>query len=364
VFGDLMDDRPRGRYDALKRTLDVVGAGVGVVLAAPLMAATAMVVALTLGRPTLFRQQRAGRDGRIFEIVKFRTMLPPDPELGHTSDASRMTGAGSRIRSLSLDELPSLWNVLKGDMSLVGPRPLKASYLPRYSPRQLRRHEVRPGLTGLAQVSGRNALSWDDRFELDVWYVDHRSLRLDCSVLVRTVGKVLGRDGITGDGHATAREFFGPTPTDLELVDLVGGARQMQPAGSPAPLHPSRGSSWALPDPETVAVVSGRGRAERGRMDWVAVDPSGRPRAWCGFTALTPAAASIYLVAGAEPADQARIRDALHLLITRAETLGMQQLRLEVDPANVEARRLFAAMSFRQVGTAEDGAVRMALDLT
>ena len=358
-----MDDRQRRRYDTLKRTLDVLGAGVGVVLVAPLMAATAVVVALKLGRPVLFRQQRPGRDGRMFEIVKYRTMLQPDSMLGDDNDEGRMTRTGSRIRSLSLDELPSLWNVLKGDMSIVGPRPLKTSYLTRYSPRQMRRHEVRPGLTGLAQVSGRNALSWDDRLELDVWYVDNRSLRLDLSVLVRTIGRVLRRDGITGEGQATVSEFFGPTPTDLELVGLVGGKLQTRPERAPAPLHRTHSSFWALPDSETMDVVFGTGQAEPGRMDWAAVDPSGQPRSWCGFTRLTPTAASIYIVGGAQPADRGLVRATLQLLVARAQNLGLKQLRLEVDPRNVEARRLFADLSFRQVGAGEGGTVPMILTL-
>ncbi|MFA4840260.1 MAG: sugar transferase, partial [Agrococcus sp.] len=358
--GGLMDGRQRRRYDRLKRTLDVLGAGVGVILVAPLMAATAVVVALELGRPVLFRQQRPGRDGRMFEIVKFRTMLQPDSELGDDNDEGRMTRAGSRIRSLSLDELPSLSNVLRGDMSIVGPRPLKASYLTRYSPQQMRRHEVRPGLTGLAQVSGRNALSWDDRLELDVWYVDNRSLRLDFSILLRTIGRVLRRDGITGDGQATVREFFGPTPTDLELVGLVGGELQTRPEGSPGP-HRPRSSFWALPDSGTIDVVFGQ--AEPGRMDWAAVDPSGQPRSWCGFTGLTPTAASIYIVGAAEPGARGLVRDTLQLLVARAQTLGLKQLRLEVDPRNVEARRLFADLSFRQVGAGEGGRVPMILTL-
>jgi lipopolysaccharide/colanic/teichoic acid biosynthesis glycosyltransferase/RimJ/RimL family protein N-acetyltransferase len=358
-----MDGLRRSRYDPLKRTLDVLGAGIGVILLAPLMAATAGVVALSLGPPVLFRQQRPGRDGRMFEIVKFRTMLQPDSRVGDDNSEGRMTRMGSRMRSLSLDELPNLWNVLKGEMSIVGPRPLKASYLARYSPRQMRRHEVRPGLTGLAQVSGRNALSWDERLELDVWYVDHRSLRLDCSILVRTVGKVLRRDGITGDGQTTVREFFGPAPTDLELVGVVGGRVQTLPDPSPAPWHGPRSAFWALPDSETMDVVFGTGRADPGRMDWAAVDPAGQPRSWCGLTDLTQTAASLYLVGGAEPAEQGLIRATLQLLVARAQALGLQQLRLEVDSRDVEARHLFADLSFRQVGAGEGGTIPMILTL-
>lgn len=163
-----------------------------------------------LGRPMFFRQMRPGLHGQPFQMVKFRTMTDtcgPDGQL--LPDADRLTPFGRFLRASSLDELPELWNVLKGDMSLVGPRPLLMEYLPRYSVEQARRHEVRPGITGWAQVNGRNALSWEEKFKLDVWYVDHRSLWLDIKILWLTVRKVLVREGISGDGHATMSEFKG-----------------------------------------------------------------------------------------------------------------------------------------------------------
>jgi lipopolysaccharide/colanic/teichoic acid biosynthesis glycosyltransferase len=194
-------------YDVVKRGLDVTVSAVGLVLSAPVQLVTAGVVLASHGRPVLFRQARPGKDGVVFELVKFRTMRHPDPN--HVSDADRLTAVGRFLRSTSLDELPTLWNVLKGDMSLVGPRPLLVEYLPRYSPQQARRHEVRPGVTGLAQVSGRNGLSWEDKFALDVEYVDRRSLGLDVSILVRTVRSVLRRQGISGQGEATMSVFVG-----------------------------------------------------------------------------------------------------------------------------------------------------------
>ena len=157
----------------------------------------------------LFRQPRPGKDGVPFELVKFRTMRHPDA--AHVTDAERLTAVGRFLRSTSLDELPTLWNVLKGDMSLVGPRPLLVEYLPRYSAEQARRHDVRPGITGLAQVSGRNALAWEDKFDLDVEYVDRRSIRLDLVVLARTIRSVLVRQGISGDGETTMSVFMGTT---------------------------------------------------------------------------------------------------------------------------------------------------------
>ena len=197
----------RTRYDATKRALDASVAAVGLVATAPLQAVVALAVLAKHGRPVLFRQPRPGKDGRVFELVKFRTMLLPDAQ--RVSDADRLTPLGRFLRSTSLDELPTLWNVLKGEMSLVGPRPLLVQYLERYSPEQDRRHEVRPGVTGLAQVRGRNGLDWDEKLALDVEYVDHRSLALDLRILWETVAVVVLRRGISADGHVTMAEFQG-----------------------------------------------------------------------------------------------------------------------------------------------------------
>jgi lipopolysaccharide/colanic/teichoic acid biosynthesis glycosyltransferase len=188
----------------LKRAFDIAVAGTVLLLAIPVMLVAAALIAGTLGRPVLFRQQRPGLHGRPFTLVKFRTM-----RAGDGADADRLTRLGSWLRSASVDELPTLWNVLCGQMSLVGPRPLLMSYLDRYTPAQRRRHEVRPGITGLAQVRGRNALSWEQRFAADVEYVDHRSFWLDLRVLALTVRAVCARHGIAADGHATMPEFEG-----------------------------------------------------------------------------------------------------------------------------------------------------------
>jgi lipopolysaccharide/colanic/teichoic acid biosynthesis glycosyltransferase len=192
-----------------KRVLDVAVAGPLLVLTVPVQGAVALAVAIRLGRPVLFRQERPGLGGRPFTMVKFRTMRPVGATARQVDDLARLTGLGRFLRATSLDELPTLVNVLRGDMSLVGPRPLLVAYLPRYSPRQARRHEVRPGLTGLAQVSGRNAVGWEERLTLDVEYVDQRSMRLDLSILWRTVWIVLRRRGIAAEGEATMPEFLG-----------------------------------------------------------------------------------------------------------------------------------------------------------
>ena len=197
------------RYDAMKRVFDSVLAVVGLVLSAPVLLVVAILVRRKLGSPVLFRQRRPGLDGRIFELVKFRSMLAEDKTRGLVSDKERLTRFGQILRSTSLDELPTLFNVLKGDMSMVGPRPLLERYLELYSPQQRRRHEVRPGITGLAQVKGRNSLSWEDKFALDVLYVDKRSFALDVKILFETVRSVALRRGINAEGNATAPEFLG-----------------------------------------------------------------------------------------------------------------------------------------------------------
>jgi sugar transferase EpsL len=196
--------------DALKRVIDIVVAAAALVVLSPLLAVVALLVRVRMGSPVLFRQQRPGRDGQPFEMTKFRTMTDrcaPDGAL--LPDADRLTALGRVLRRTSIDELPELLNVVRGDMSLVGPRPLLMEYLPLYSPEQARRHEVRPGITGWTQVNGRNALTWDEKFALDVWYVDHRSTRLDLEILGRTVSQVFGGHGVSAPGHATMEPFRG-----------------------------------------------------------------------------------------------------------------------------------------------------------
>ena len=194
----------------MKRILDFTAALMALLLLCLPLAVLTLLVRRKLGHPAFFRQVRPGLHGRPFEMVKFRTMTDArGPGGALLPDADRLTPFGQFLRSSSLDELPGLWNVFKGDMSLVGPRPLLMEYLPLYSLEQARRHAVRPGITGWAQVNGRNALGWDDKFKLDVWYVDHRSLWLDIKILWLTVKKVLVRDGISAEGQATVEYFRG-----------------------------------------------------------------------------------------------------------------------------------------------------------
>lgn len=194
----------------IKRLFDIIASIIGLLLLAPVIAVVTFQIRRKLGSPILFRQVRPGRDGKPFEMIKFRTMRDAIDKDGNPQpDSERMTPFGAFLRSTSLDELPELWNVLKGDMSLVGPRPLLMEYLPLYSKNQYRRHEVRPGVTGWAQVNGRNAISWEDKFKLDVWYVDNRSFWLDFKIMYLTVKKVLVRDGISAEGEVTMSKFTG-----------------------------------------------------------------------------------------------------------------------------------------------------------
>jgi lipopolysaccharide/colanic/teichoic acid biosynthesis glycosyltransferase len=200
----------QARVGALKRLFDLVSASFALLLLSPVLLLVAWLVHRRLGCPVMFRQVRPGLQGKPFEMVKFRTMRDAvDTEGNALPDAERLTPFGRFLRSTSLDELPELWNVIKGDMSLVGPRPLLMEYLPLYSTEQARRHEVRPGITGWAQVNGRNAVSWPEKFALDVWYVDNRSLLLDIRILLLTIKKVFAREGISAEGQATASRFTG-----------------------------------------------------------------------------------------------------------------------------------------------------------
>lgn len=194
----------------MKRLFDFLVSLIALFLLSPIIALVAWKIRKNLGSPVLFRQTRPGLNGEPFEMVKFRTMKDAVDQQGNPlPDSERMTPFGYKLRNSSLDELPELWNVLKGEMSLVGPRPLLMQYLPLYNKEQSRRHDVRPGVTGWAQINGRNAISWEEKFKLDVWYVDNRNLWLDIKILCLTVKKVFIKEGITSEGHVTAEEFKG-----------------------------------------------------------------------------------------------------------------------------------------------------------
>jgi len=194
----------------MKRAMDLMVSIVAVIILSPIILASAVIVRLTIGKPVIFKQTRAGLHGKPFQIYKFRTMTQQTDDQGNLlPDHLRLTRTGKWLRKLSLDELPQLFNVIKGDLSLVGPRPLLMEYLDRYTPEQARRHEVKPGITGWAQVNGRNAISWEEKFKMDVWYVDHQSIWLDLKILFLTIKKVLTFEGISAEGHVTMPEFKG-----------------------------------------------------------------------------------------------------------------------------------------------------------
>ncbi|AFM25482.1 sugar transferase [Desulfomonile tiedjei] len=214
---------------AVKRLLDIFLSAAGLVVASPIILVTGLVVRFSLGSPVLFRQKRPGLRAKPFTLLKFRTMTDARDRGGRLlPDSQRLTGIGSTIRRFSLDELPQLWNVLKGDLSIVGPRPLLMQYLDRYTPEQMRRHEVKPGITGWAQVNGRNALSWEEKFRLDVWYVDHWSLWLDFRILARTLLMVISGKGLTQEGHATMEEFMGTCCDSHQLSEYHGENREIR----------------------------------------------------------------------------------------------------------------------------------------
>lgn len=197
-------------YTVIKRCIDIVGAGLGLIVLSPVLAVVAVAIWWDMGRSVMFRQMRPGLNGQPFNMYKFRTMSNKRDDQGKLlPDEQRLTPLGKFLRKTSLDELPELYNVLRGDMSLVGPRPLLMQYLERYTPEQARRHELKPGITGWAQINGRNAISWEDKFTLDVWYVDNCSLWLDIKIIAMTIGKVFRREGISAQGEATMPEFMG-----------------------------------------------------------------------------------------------------------------------------------------------------------
>ncbi|MFD1707999.1 sugar transferase [Siminovitchia sediminis] len=201
----------------MKRAIDIVAALLALILFSPLMAMIGLVIRIKMGKPIFFIQQRPGFQGKPFNLYKFRTMASNRDARGRLlSDEARVTPLGNVLRKYSLDELPQLFNILKGDLSLVGPRPLLMEYLPLYTPRQAKRHQVKPGLTGWAQINGRNTISWDEKFELDVWYVENRSLILDIKILIKTVEKVLRSEGINQPGKATVENFNGSKITSKE----------------------------------------------------------------------------------------------------------------------------------------------------
>lgn len=335
-------------YDPIKRLVDVVGALTLLLCTAPIQAIFAVLVLLKLGRPVLFRQNRPGRNGKTFTILKFRTMLNIDPELGKVTNEQRTHPFGEFLRATSIDELPSLWNVLRGDMSLVGPRPLRTTYMDRYSDAQARRHLVRPGMTGLAQISGRNSLSWDERLELDQRYVEQRGPLLDLRIMLTTLGRILRRDGIAAEGHATMSEFFGPEHTErLTLVDLTTEHLQTRVEWLKAP-EVQEGISLSFdPQLEPTKRWFERVRDDLTRSDWVAVDRAGGPCAMCGITGITEDRAELYIYVNPRLLGQGYGRETMQLLMAKARQRGIRYLNLQTKMQNERSRRLYESLGFK-----------------
>lgn len=334
-------------YDIVKRGLDVLGAAVALVLLSPVLLVTAVVVAARLGRPVIFAQPRPGRHGRVFTLYKFRSMRPVDEARGWVTNEQRMTRFGRALRATSIDELPSLWNILVGDLSFVGPRPLRISYLDRYSDEQQRRHAVRPGLTGLAQVSGRNAIGWDDRLRRDQEYVARRSIVLDVRVLLLTAKAVLEPRGISAEGQATMSEFFGPESTSrMRLVPLAQEHLETRVAWL-SDERVRQGVSLAF-TPEIEAMTSWftEASASPDRWDWVGVDPNGSLVSMCGLHRTEDGAASLYIYVAPDHHGKGLGRDTMILLQAQARRLGFARLDLETPAANEPARRLYERLGF------------------
>lgn len=321
-----------GTYALTKRAFDTAAAGILLVALLPVLAVTALLVRLRLGRPVIFSQRRPGADGEIFTLYKFRSMTVVDQSAGLTSDLERMTPFGELLRSTSIDELPSLWNILKGEMSFVGPRPLRVAYLPRYSPEQSRRHQVRPGLTGLAQVSGRNLIDWDDRLALDVEYVERRSWKLDVAILARTVATVLRQTGISQSDEATMTEFYGPmTFPDLELVPLrESGFLESQPSELVQVYGQPDFGGGELSSDVFYQLLANR-LGDPMCHDWVARDPqSSRIHAVCGLTVCGGNVAALYVAALSSIPARSEIFwfEVVSMMVSRALARGIGKIQI------------------------------------
>lgn len=340
-------------FDKLKRVLDVVVAGGGLVVSAPLQIAVACAVRIKLGRPVIFVQPRPGVNGDVFLLRKFRTMLPINTQINQVTNEQRTTQFGQFLRSTSLDELPSLWNILKGDMSLVGPRPLRTAYLPRYSRDHFRRHEVRPGLTGLAQVNGRNRLDWNSRLDLDVDYVNRRSLGLDFQIVLRTIGQVIRRDSITEEGSVSMSEFFGSGPKltcrPLEVQDLP---ERVEWLNNPDTRKGISISFWAC-DSEMESWFK-RAVLDQGRADFICVMEDGSRVSMFGFTRISESP-HFYLYVNPNRHGRGLGRLTMVHALKKAKELNIETLRLEVKLDNVVAIQLYKKFGFQKEVITDDG---------
>ncbi|MBT2495020.1 GNAT family N-acetyltransferase [Microbacterium sp. ISL-59] len=343
-------------YDVVKRGLDAAAAAVGLVVLGPVLLVAYVVVTLALGHPAIFKQQRPGRHGVPFTLLKFRSMRSIDAARGRVSNEERMTRFGRVLRATSIDEIPSLWNIFVGDMSFVGPRPLRLAYLERYSAEQQRRHSMRPGLTGLAQVSGRNALTWDDRLRLDQEYVEQRSLLLDARILFLTAKAVITPRDVAAEGQATMSEFFGPESTSrLSLAPLAEEHLETRVSWlNDDRVRAGISISFAADIDSTVRWFAST-RSSSDRWDWVGVTPAGVSVSMCGLLRVEESTASLYIYVDPDQHKNGFGRDTMSILIANARRLGFDRLELETPADNEPARRLYESLGFSIVGTREDG---------
>jgi|SRR5690625_1223375 len=339
--------RPRKPYDLVKRSIDIVGSALGLVVLSPVFVVVALTVWLKLGSPVLFRQDRPGRDGKIFTLYKFRSMLDEDPATGRFTDDQRMTSFGSTLRATSLDELPSLLNVLGGQMSLVGPRPLKTEYLQHYSARQARRHEVLPGITGLAQISGRNSLDWQQRLELDVNYVEARSFILDLKILCKTVAKVFSRGDVAADGLTTVEMFVGNPPDD-GLIEKSLNDRIMPVELTWIRNPEDRNGNSIGSGPSFDAQTSGEkavATRER-RRDWVYCNGAHHIVAVAGLYGVGTTELSLYMYGDPALHDSDYSRLVMNRLIYRARSYDSRRLYVKVPKTHTVAASLCKELGF------------------
>ncbi|NUL48318.1 GNAT family N-acetyltransferase [Cellulosimicrobium funkei] len=351
----------------VKRALDLTASAAGLLISAPIMGVVAIAIRAKLGSPVLFRQERPGLNGTSFHILKFRTMLEPDASQNLVTNEQRMTPFGAILRSTSLDELPSLINVLRGDLSLVGPRPLRMAYLDRYSDEQMKRHTVRPGLTGLAQISGRNSLTWDERLRLDVDYVERVSIKRDFRILCNTVAKVLKREGISSSGQATMSEFFGPEFTSdlsiraLDEADLPTRADWLR---EPSIREGISIDFW--PDAESMRAWYERVSEDASRVDYVTFSHgSGELQAMLGIVALGQDSGELYIYVNPKSQGRGYGRQSMQLLLTKARQLGLTAISLETKTTNERSIRLYQRLGFVRIDQrSSDSKMTMTRSLT
>lgn len=341
-------------YDFLKRGIDIVGSGIGLVVLSPVIGAVSLAVRTKLGSPVIFQQRRPGKDGEIFTLYKFRTMLDMNEAKGIVTNEQRMTSFGRRLRSLSLDELPTLMNVLRGNMSLVGPRPLRTEYLSQYSPQQARRHEVRPGITGLAQIKGRNSLPWEERFKMDVDYVESRSLRVDSQILMNTLFQVFRRSGIEGDGMAAMSAFVADKPVDSLTEEPLSEEwleTRVQWLNDPG-IREGITISFEANITDTYKWFESVNE-NLSRRDWVYLNELGEPVAMAGLSGVGTPDLTLYIYVGPSQQGNGYGGMVINRLIYRARTYGGYRLRIEVKQSNEIAMKLYEKRGFERVEAPE-----------